>query len=46
MDRGTAARRLLHPDFVHAFLAVKALEHAHFQEEISAWERRYLLPQV
>jgi glutamine synthetase len=46
MDRGTAARRLLHPDFVHAFLAVKALEHAHFQGEISAWERRYLLPQV
>jgi glutamine synthetase len=46
MDRGTAARRLLHPDFVHAYLAVKALEHAHFQEEISAWERRYLLPQV
>ena len=46
MDHGAVARRLLHPDFVRAYLAVKALEHAHFQDEISAWERRYLLPQV
>ncbi|MEN9628162.1 MAG: Gamma-glutamylputrescine synthetase PuuA [Pseudomonadota bacterium] len=46
MDRGPLARRLLHRDFVRAFLAVKALEHQHYESEISAWERRWLLPQV
>jgi glutamine synthetase len=46
MDQGLLARRLLHPDFVRAFLAVKALEHEHYESEISAWERRWLLPQV
>jgi glutamine synthetase len=46
MDRGELARRLLQPDFVRAFLAVKALEHQHYESEISAWERRWLLPQV
>ena len=40
------APRLLGERFVRAYLAVKALEHDHFQNEISAWERRYLLPQV
>ena len=46
MDQGLLARHLLHPDFVRAFLAVKALEHEHYESEISAWERRWLLPQV
>ena len=27
-------------------LAVKSLEHDHFLREITAWERRFLLPQV
>ena len=40
------APRLLGERFVRGFLAVKALEHEHFLNEISAWERRYLLPQV
>jgi glutamine synthetase len=38
-------RRLLER-FVQGFLAVKALEHDHYLNEISAWELRYLLPQV
>ncbi|MBE0473109.1 hypothetical protein [Rhodoferax sp.] len=32
--------------FVTGYCAVKALELASFQSEISAWERRFLLPQV
>lgn len=40
------APRLLGERFVRGFLAVKALEHDHYLNEISAWERRYLLPQV
>jgi glutamine synthetase len=40
------APRLLGERFVRGFLAVKALEHDHYLSEISAWERRYLLPQV
>jgi len=32
--------------FVRGYLAVKTLEHDHYLREISAWERRYLLPQV
>ncbi len=40
------APRLLGERFVRGYLAVKALEHDHFLNEISAWERRYLLPQV
>ena len=31
---------------VRGYLAVKALEHDHYLNEVSAWERRYLLPQV
>jgi glutamine synthetase len=32
--------------FVTGFCAVKALEHDSYLAEISAWERRYLLPLV
>ena len=41
-----AAPRLLGAAFVQAFLAVKGLEHDHFQREITAWERCYLLAQA
>ena len=40
------AARLLGADFVRAYLAVKQLEHDSYLREISAWERRFLLPQV
>ena len=40
------APRLLGERFVRGYLAVKALEHDHYQAEVSAWERRYLLAQV
>jgi glutamine synthetase len=46
MQRSTVARALLGDDFVTGYCAVKALELESFQSEISAWERRYLLPQV
>jgi glutamine synthetase len=42
---GTVSR-LLGERFARGYLAVKTLEHEHYQREISAWERRYLLPQV
>lgn len=42
----TQAERLLGERFTRGYLAVKTLEHNHYQREISAWERRYLLPQV
>lgn len=40
------SRRLLGDAFVTGFCAVKALEFESYQQEISAWERRFLLPQV
>jgi len=46
MERSTQSRRLLGEDFVTGYCAVKALEYESFQNEISAWERRYLLPQA
>jgi len=46
MEASAHAPRLLGERFVQGFLAVKALEHEHYLNEISAWERRYLLPQV
>ena len=46
MAQSAHAPRLLGERFVHAYLAVKALEHDSFLNEISAWERRFLLPQV
>ena len=46
MQHSSMARTLLGDDFVTGYCAVKALELASFQREISAWERRFLLPQV
>lgn len=46
MAHSRHAPGLLGERFVRAYLAVKALEHEHYLGEISAWERRYLLPQV
>ncbi|MBA4214438.1 MAG: glutamine synthetase [Polaromonas sp.] len=46
MAASSHAPRLLGERFVRAYLAVKALEHDSFLNEISAWERRFLLPQV
>lgn len=40
------ARRLLGDDFVTGLLAVKEVEFDHYDRELSAWERRFLLPQV
>lgn len=45
--RGDAhAQRLLGAAFVQGYCAVKALEYANYAREISAWERRMLLPMV
>jgi glutamine synthetase len=46
MAGSRAARRLLGDAFVTGFCAVKALEYESYQNEISAWERRFLLAQV
>jgi glutamine synthetase len=46
MAASTSAPRLLGAGFVNAYLSVKALEHDSFMREISAWERRFLLPQA
>ncbi|WP_212745137.1 glutamine synthetase family protein [Hydrogenophaga sp. 2FB] len=46
MAQSAHAPRLLGERFVRAYLAVKALEHDSFLNEISPWERRFLLPQV
>jgi glutamine synthetase len=40
------ARQAFGDDFVTGYCAVKALEYEHYLGEISAWERRFLLPQV
>ena len=46
MQHSDTARALFGDAFVTGYCAVKALELDSFQSEISAWERRYLLPQV
>jgi len=46
MAASASAPRLLGAPFVQAFLAVKGLEYDSYLNEISAWERRFLLPQV
>ena len=46
MRESVHARRLLGDRFVTAYSAVKALEYDSYLEEIGAWERRFLLPQV
>ena len=39
-------RRMLGEKFVPGFASVKALEYQNFLHEISAWERRFLVPQA
>ena len=46
MARSTSSRRLLGDAFVTGYAAVKAVEYESYLSEISAWERRFLLPQV
>ncbi|OIN90756.1 MAG: glutamine synthetase [Comamonadaceae bacterium CG1_02_60_18] len=46
MEHSSFARQALGHDFVTGYTAVKRLELGQFSSEISAWERRYLLPQV
>jgi glutamine synthetase len=46
MAGSASARALLGDTFVTGYCAVKALEHESFLNEISAWERRVLLPLV
>jgi glutamine synthetase len=46
MRASEASRRLLGDAFVTGYTAVKALEYDSYLREISAWERRFLLPQV
>jgi glutamine synthetase len=46
MAASASARRLLGDLFVAGYTAVKAVEFDSYQNEISAWERRYLLSQV
>jgi glutamine synthetase len=46
MQHSVMARAMFGDGFVTGYCAVKALELESFQCEISAWERRYLLPQV
>jgi len=46
MQHSAFARQVFGDNFVTGYCAVKALEYDHFLNEISAWERRFLLPQV
>ena len=46
MVHSAHSRRLLGDAFVTGYCAVKALEYDSYLSEISAWERRFLLPQV
>ena len=46
LANSASASRLLGDRFVRAYLAVKRVEYDNFNAEISAWERRYLVPQA
>jgi glutamine synthetase len=46
MAASDTAARLLGPALAQAYLSVKGLEYDSYLREISAWERRFLLPQV
>ncbi len=46
MQHSMLAIQGLGADFVTGYCAVKALEYKHYLSEVSAWERRFLLPQV
>lgn len=41
-----SCRRMLGERFVTGYVATRGMEYQNFLQEISAWERRYLLPQV
>ncbi len=46
MAGSSSSRRLLGDAFVTGYCAVKAVEYQSYLHEVSAWERRFLLPQV
>ena len=46
MQHSRLAREALGTDFVTGYCAVKTMEYNHYLSEVSAWERRFLLPQV
>ena len=46
MQHSMFAKQGLGADFVTGYCAVKTMEYNHYLSEISAWERRFLLPQV
>lgn len=46
MATSASARRLLGDAFVTGFCAAKSVEYDSYLHEVSAWERRFLLPQV
>lgn len=46
LRQDAAAQALLGADFVQGYCAVKALEYEDYAREVSAWERRVLLPMV
>lgn len=46
LQHSTIARQAFGDDFVAGYCAVKAIENNHYLGEVSAWERRFLLPQV
>jgi len=46
MQHSALAKQAFGADFVTGYCAVKTMEYNHYLGEISAWERRFLLPQV
>ena len=46
MKASATCRRLLSEKFVEGYVSTKWLEYQNFQNEISAWERRFLVPQA
>jgi glutamine synthetase len=46
MLQSESAPRLLGADFVRAYTSVKGLEYDSYLREVSAWERRFLVPQA
>ncbi|OQW88640.1 MAG: glutamine synthetase [Rhodoferax ferrireducens] len=46
MQHSALAKQAFGADFVNGYCAVKTMEYNHYLGEISAWERRFLLPQV
>lgn len=46
MSASASARRLLGEEFVTGFCAAKRVEYDSYLYEVSAWERRFLLPQA